>query len=76
MLKYRITLADFDSTCDCPAGQYGKMCKHLRTVFTAGMHRRDKPAIIKQGKNWYGGNFMGAVVGESAKDVMEAIHNA
>jgi hypothetical protein len=73
MLKYRVTLADFDSTCDCPAGRYGKMCKHLKTVFGAGLHRKSRPAVIKSGKNWIGGNYQGAVVGETAKDVMEAI---
>lgn len=76
MAKYRVTVDAFDSTCSCPAGQHKKMCKHLRTVFTAGLHRKDKPSIIKNGKNWYGGNFMGVVVGESPKDVMEAMRNA
>jgi len=52
------------------------MCKHLRAVLGAGMQHRVRPAVLKEGQYWYGGNVQGAFVGESPKDVMEAMRNA
>lgn len=73
MIKYRISLDSFDSNCTCPAWNYGRMCKHVDAVFKTNIHRKDRPLVIKSGKNWIGGNFLGAFVGESPADVMNAI---
>lgn len=74
-LKYKIYLDDL--TCQCKASLFdtSKSCKHVKELLQAGVHRRPdhKFTVFKSGKNWLAGNADVGFVGETPKDVMDAI---